>query len=250
MLSKITSKEDLKRIEPLFTDIRFYMGKSVLEGIMGEVYTDNALSPKFAILLVKSFCFISGIIEKEELREIINNNFKNKSIIPSDEICVQIEEIYGERIVKTQRYSIKKNPSFNISKLKKMTNNLSQEYKIEKIKDDLIDKVREEGFNITTENYEKNGIGFCCIYNNEIIGSASSNIFYKDGIEVNVRVKEKYRRKGIATAMCANLILECINQNKKISWDAKDMNSVKLAEKLGFEYDSPYNRYKFKKSQE
>ena len=65
MLSKITSKEDLKRIEPLFTDIRFYMGKSVLEGIMGEVYTDNALSPKFAILLVKSFCFISGIIEKK-----------------------------------------------------------------------------------------------------------------------------------------------------------------------------------------
>ena len=31
-----------------------------------------------------------------------------------------------------------------------MTNNLSQEYKIEKIKDDLIDKVREEGGNITT----------------------------------------------------------------------------------------------------
>lgn len=250
MLSKITSKEDLKRIEPLFKDIRFYMGKSVLEGIMGEAYTNNVLNPKFAILIVKSFCFISGNIEKEKLKEIINDNFKNKSIIPSDEICVQIEEIYEGDIVKTQRYSIKKTPSFNISKLKKLTKNLSQEYKIEKIKEDLINKVREEGFNITTENYEENGIGFCCIHNNEIIGSASSNIFYKDGIEVNVRVKEKHRRKGIATAMCANLILECTNQNKKVSWDAKDMNSVKLAEKLGFEYDSPYNRYRLKQSKE
>lgn len=246
MLNKITSKDKLKKIEPLFKDIRFFMGKSVLEGIMGDAYTNNLSNSQFAILVVKSFCFISGSIEKEELKEIFNNNFKEKSIIPSDEICEQIEEIYGNKIIKTQRYSIKKNPTFNTLQLEKMSKDVFPKYKIEKIKGKLIKKVREEGFKITTENYEKNGIGFCCIYNNEIVGSASSNIFYKDGIEVNVRVKEEHRRKGLATAMCANLILECINKNKKISWDAKDMISVKLSEKLGFKYDSTYNRYRFR----
>lgn len=30
-----------------------------------------------------------------------------------------------------------------------------------------------------TDNYKKYGIGFCCIYNDEIIVVASSNIFLK-----------------------------------------------------------------------
>ena len=31
----------------------------------------------------------------------------------------------------------------------------------------------------------------------------------------------------------------------KISWDATNTNSVGLAQKLGFEYDSTYNTYNF-----
>ena len=31
----------------------------------------------------------------------------------------------------------------------------------------------------------------------------------------------------------------------KISWDAANTNSVGLAQKLGFEYDSTYNTYNF-----
>ena len=54
--------------------------------------------------------------------------------------------------------------------------------------------------------------------------------------------------KGIATAMASKLIIECLNRNKKISWDAANLNSVSLAEKLGFEYDSAYNIYNFKES--
>lgn len=80
---------------------------------------------------------------------------------------------------------------------------------------------------------------------NKIIGVASSNIFYKDGIEVNIKVEEQYRREGIATAMASKLILECLEQNKKISWDAANMNSVGLAQKLGFKYDSTYHFYSF-----
>lgn len=46
--------------------------------------------------------------------------------------------------------------------------------------------------------------------------------------------------------MAANLILECLRENKKISWDAYNINSVKLAEKLGFEFDSAYDTYLMK----
>lgn len=45
--------------------------------------------------------------------------------------------------------------------------------------------------------------------------------------------------------MASKLILECLKQKRKISWDAANTNSVVLAEKLGFKYDSKYNVYSF-----
>ena len=45
-------------------------------------------------------------------------------------------------------------------------------------------------------------------------------------------------RIGIATTLASLLILNCIKENKKISWDAANLNSVSLSQKLGFEYDS------------
>lgn len=45
--------------------------------------------------------------------------------------------------------------------------------------------------------------------------------------------------------MASKLILLCLECGKKISWDAANLNSLKLAKKLGFEYDSTYNIYSF-----
>ncbi len=245
MIYKIVEESDLLKIKPLFNDIRFYMGNSVLDGVMGEAYVDNILNPQIAFLLVRSYCFIGGNTEDKKLEIIIDENFKDYKIIPNDKLSRKIEKIYGNSIIKTQRYSIKKNPVFNISKLKKMANSLENNFKLIKIGKCMADRIKKEGFINITDDYEKYGIGFCCINNNEIIGVASSNIFYKDGIEVNIRVKEQFRRNGIATAMASKLILECLNQEKKVSWDAANTNSVGLAEKLGFEYDSKYNIYSF-----
>ena len=190
MLYKIKNNDEMNIIKPFFKDIRFFMGKSVLDGIMGTAYVDDIFNPQIAFLTVRSYCFISGTIEKAKLKNIIDENFKAYNLIPSDNLTKAIEEIYQDDIIKSYRYSIKKN--------------------------------------------------------NEIIGVASSNIFYKDGIEVNIKVKEQYRRKGIATVMASKLILECLSHNKKVSWDPANPNSVGLAEKLGFKYDSTYSVYSFK----
>lgn len=245
MIYKITNNNDLNKILPLFQDIRFYMGHSVLDGVMGEAYVDNITNPKIAFLVVRSYCFISGTIEKESLKQIIDKNFKNYKLIPSNNISKQLEEIYNNDIHKSQRYSIKKDVEFDKNKLKEMANALESNFKIIKIDQALADRIRKEKFINITDDYKNYGIGFCCMYNNKIIGVASSNIFYKDGIEVNIKVEEQYRREGIATAMASKLILECLEQNKKISWDAANMNSVGLAQKLGFKYDSTYHFYSF-----
>lgn len=245
-MSEIYNYTNFDKIKPLFKDIRFFMGNSVLDGVMGKAYVDNTLNPQIAFLVVRSYCFMSGNLSKEKLKDIINDNFKNFILIPSDSLKSKIESIYKDSIIKRQRFSIKKEVKFNENKLKDMVNKIPSKFEIIKINKNLADRIKKEDFINITDDYEKNGIGYCCMYNKEIIGVASSNIFYKDGIEVNIRVKENYRRRGIATAMAANLILECLRENKKISWDAYNINSVKLAEKLGFKFDSAYDTYLMK----
>lgn len=245
MLHEVKKFNDLNKIKPFFKDIRFYMGNSVLDGAMGIAYVDDIQNPQIAFLTVRSYCFISGNIEKTKFKDIIDKNFKNYKLIPSDNLAKEIEEIYKDDVTKSYRYSIKKNPIFNISKLEKMSNSLENNFKLIKIDKCMANRIKKENFINITDDYEKYGIGFCCINNDELIGVASSNIFYKDGIEVNIKVKEQYRRKGIATAMASKLILECLSQGKKVSWDAANTNSVGLAKKLGFEYDSKYSIYIF-----
>lgn len=245
MLKKVIKELDLERLSEFFKDIRFYMGHCALEGVMGEAYVDNIDNPKIAILLVRQYCFMSGEIEKNDLRKLIEDDLRKYKIIPSDNLKVLIEEIYKDNIIKNERYSIKKNPIFNCKELQSNITDLSSEYKIKAIDEVLASRIKNEQFINITDNYEKYGIGYCCLYNDEIIGVASSNIFYKNGIEVNIRVKEEHRRKGIATAIASKLILKCLEINKKVSWDAANLSSVGLAEKLGFQYDSTYNIYHF-----
>ena len=131
-----------------------------------------------------------------------------------------------------------------------MAQNIDSKFSIVAIDKDIAKQINDEGYYYITPNFEKNGVGFCCIYNRQIIGVASSNIFYKDGIEINIKVKEAFRKQGIALSLVANLILECLKQSKKVSWDAATTISVALAEKLGFKYDSAYRIYEFKEEYE
>lgn len=243
---EVKNKNDLIKLKAMFLDIRFHMGLSVIDGKMGKAYVDNIEKPKFAMLIVRKYCFMNGIINLNELLKTINEyKLKEYILIPSNEIKAILEEHYKDKIIKYQRYSIKKDPKFDTVKLKKYIDNYTNEYEFKRINQEIANRINKEKFIIITDNYKKNGIGYCCLYNNQIIGVASSNIIYNDGIEVNIKVKEEFQRKHIATILAAKLILLCINNNKTISWDAANMKSVKLAEKLGFQYDSTYDVYKF-----
>jgi GNAT superfamily N-acetyltransferase len=72
---------------------------------------------------------------------------------------------------------------------------------------------------------------------------ASSYTVYNGGIEIEVDTKPEFRRKGLAAACSARLILECLQRELYPSWDAHDLRSVALAEKLGYHADDPYTVY-------
>lgn len=235
----------LNKIKPFFKDIRFYMGTSALDGSMGQAYTDNLENPKFALLIVRNYCFMSGSITKEKLKKLIDHHLKTYILIPTDPLREMIEKLYQNEIIKSTRHSIKKEVIFDQNKLNKMIKELNPQYHLIKINESIAQQIKDQDFIRITDDYSQNGIGYACYHQQKLIGVASSNIFYQNGIEVNIRVDEAYQRKGIGSALAAQLIIACLQSNKQVSWDAANLKSVGLAEKLGFTYDSPYHTYKF-----
>jgi predicted GNAT family acetyltransferase len=55
-----------------------------------------------------------------------------------------------------------------------------------------------------------------------------------------VETHPDHRRRGIATACSAKLILECMERGLYPSWDAANRISVHLAEKLGYREKGAY----------
>lgn len=242
-------KNQMYKIEHLFNDIKFYMGKSVLDGLMGEAYTDNLENPTIAYLLVRQYCFINGD-SKSELAKQVLNTLPNtcKRIIANNDWSDIIESTYNN-FEKSKRYSLKKEKDvFNIQDLKRLSNSLSNEYQINSIDERIYKLIKADDEDpkqmLITDDYINKGIGVCCFRNDEIIGICSSNIIYKNGIEINIRVKEGYKHRGIGTAMASRLIILCLEKGLYPSWDAANLNSLGLAKKLGYNYDSEYTIYK------
>lgn len=93
------------------------------------------------------------------------------------------------------------------------------------------------------EKYLSIGRGIVITKDNKIVAGASSYTRYLEGIEIEVDTVPNERRKNLATIVCSELILNCLEEGLYPSWDAQNMNSVRLAEKLGYEFDHEYIAY-------
>ena len=77
----------------------------------------------------------------------------------------------------------------------------------------------------------------------KIVSAASSYSRYHNGIDIEIDTAKEERRKGLGAAVAAKLILACLDEGLYPAWDAANMLSVRLAEKLGYEFSREYVCY-------
>lgn len=165
--------------------------------------------------------------------------------------------MFGERQEKTKRYSVRKDNVFDKEKLQRYVNELPKGYVLKQIDEELYSKALREEWSkdfctafADYKQFAENGVGVVAIFGEELVAGAYSYTFYRGGIEIEIDTKEPHRCKGLATACGAALILECLRRGKYPSWDAIDLQSVALAEKLGYSINKPYTTYFVTFSQE
>lgn len=247
----LCTPETLPLAAPLFAGWEETMVWSCLQGVMGSVYIPEGQNPpRSAAAVLNDFCFLAG--EPSPALAAAAKKQPYCLAVPQHEGWIPVmEAVYGGPDGWIERYAIRKEPDcFSVPHLQTLKEKLPQRYRIRRIDEELYNQCQNtpwcgdliRGFP-TWEAYDRLGIG-CVVTDGEtIVAGASSYSRYREGIEIEIDTKEEYRRQGLATAVGAALILECLQAGLYPSWDAASMISVALAEKLGYSFSHIYRTY-------
>lgn len=242
-----------KEIKQLFAGWQETLIWSCLQGVMGHLYADSTDNPKSAMAILGDFCFFAGIPNRELVAykpEWCRQEFMIMTALAQEWFSL-IEGVYGEKAVKVTRYAIKKEPDvFNREKLRTFSEVFASEFTLRMIDNEMFEECRKHNWSkdfvslySDYEEYKRIGLGVVALVDGKPVSGASSYSSYEGGIEIEIDTKAEYRRKGLATACGARLILECLDRGLYPSWDAQNLWSLALAEKLGYHFDHEYTAY-------
>lgn len=227
---------------------------SCLQKVMGCVYANGTKNPTAAAALLGDFGFLAGQADTDFLlalkKDVCRKNFI--ILVPQNTSWnAAIEACYGDDCRRVTRYAFQKGgESFDPSKLERLAGGLPAEYRLTMINRqwyaccqkthwcrDLVAQYK------SFEEYAKWGLGVLVLRGSVPVSGASSYSSYRFGIEVEIDTRQEYRRKGLAAACGARLILECLKRNLYPSWDAQNAWSAALAQKLGYRFSHEYTAY-------
>ena len=225
----------LQRIAPLFAGWEETMVWSCLQGVMGRAEANADGSA--AMIVNRDFVFLAGR--------------PDPALLATEDWNGQIEAVFGKRAVKESRYAIKKEPDvFDREHLEHLAAALPEGYTLRMIGEDLVPVLLGEGWSKdfcsafdSPADCCRRGVGVVAMYEGVPVAGAGSYSVYRGGIEVEIDTREDHRRRGLAAACGARLILECLDRGLYPSWDAIDLRSVALAEKLGYHRGEEYTTY-------
>lgn len=238
---------DTSKVKHLFEGWQETLIYSCLERVMGKIYVTDPENPRSAFAYVGCFVFLAG----EEERELLLKRPGGFLIlVPQNEAWEKLIRECIPSAKRVLRYAIRKDTVFDRETLQKNLSLLPEGYELKPIDSKLYDKCLENPATAdfvssfeSREQYLEIGRGMVILRNGEIVAGASSYTRYREGIEIEVDTVEAERRKHLATVACSALILRCLEEGLYPSWDAHNMHSVHLAEKLGYEMDHEYVAY-------
>ncbi len=228
---------------------------SCQQQVMGELFGkyEDEERPQAVMALLGDFCFLAGQPDRELIR-FRPHGWQNRFLImvPENEAWASlIEEQYRECAKRSVRYATKKEGDvFNRKELQAAVDSLSPEYNIRMVDEALYHWCREHDWSRdlvwnyeSYEKYQRWGLGAMVLKDGVPVSGASSYSSYRGGIEIEIDTRKEFRRRGLAYAAGAKLILACLERGWYPSWDAQNLGSLALAEKLGYHFDCEYPVY-------
>ena len=244
----LLKKEEYYKVEKLFNGWPFPHWYQVMNQ-KTKIYVDNPNSPNSAVGYLGRWVYCVG---KPNKALITRKEKEWLMLFPQNKGWDKlIRECYPEA-ERVTRYAINHDANFDKEKLQSLIKTLPEGYEIKKIDEkvyDLCKKVDDDdledliGWCSSKKQFLEIGLGYVVIKDDKVVGGASTAYRFPNAIDIEVDVSKKHRRKGLASAASAKLILDCLERGWKPTWDAANMMSVHLSEKLGYTFSHKYRCY-------
>ncbi|MCK4565798.1 MAG: GNAT family N-acetyltransferase [Candidatus Thorarchaeota archaeon] len=211
----------------------------------GHIWVDSLDSPTVAKLQLNVLNFIVGDNDSVSAKELLQTIEPMQPLFVPDDWIDFVSGEWGDRLG-TQKRTLMSPDSLDIKYLRGIRDRLQKEYRLERVDLETAKKL-DKGvykhiamFFDGSADFAKNGISFCVKHEGKVISIASTYTPFTNKFDVQVDTIDDHahRRRGLATVVCAALMVYALENNVVPHWDAANDISVQLALKLG--YTDPY----------
>ncbi len=246
-------------------NINCFFAKSVIQHhVKGQIFVDDTERPKaFYVLHPYQMSLLYGAISVDFINNqlksyLLNTNGSRKKdeylqVFPSnieaeiDKLVAQSMCVFDSRVeIDESQYSVVKhqrvNFKFNQTTFRNLVNRIDLSlYSYSPVDlshfNEFHGSVVPNQFWHNASDFSSQGFGYVLYYYDQPASVAFSSFMHEGFLELGMETKKSYRRKGLATYVCAKLIDYCLDNNLEPVWSCRLSNeaSYNLALKLGFE---------------
>ncbi|PNX52464.1 MAG: hypothetical protein BV458_09430 [Thermoplasmata archaeon M9B2D] len=213
-----------------------------------ELWVDSLEFPSAAMWRLKNLCALAGDSTSPSAYELISKIEPRQAVfVCSEDWTDLLKSSWGSRLGSQKRTRLSPD-TLDIDHLRKLMQTVPEDFVLERMDLDTVKSLDKRVamhiplFYGDSESFYNNGVGFCIKHQGKVVSSASSFAPFTDAFEIEVYTSNDpiYRRKGLATAVCAALIVYALERKLVPHWDAANEGSIALALKLGYTNPEPW----------
>src|SRR5215471_1274432 len=224
---------------------------AVIEGGMGRVFADAQEEPSVA-LAVLDFHFLGG----DPLHANAPLLFKllhpgNVVIAPTPAWRQLVAVTYPDALTVHRREAFQAE-QFDVDQLRRFCQALPggfelRQVRLEEVAQFATDLAPALIYNFRShEEFITRGVGMGILHRGRFVSGVSSAAVGGGKFEIEIQTHRQFRRRGLARAVAAALILYCLEHGIEACWDAANEPSAALARQLGFHSTGKYEAYRLK----
>lgn len=242
MIKEISVEDRYKLIE-MFQDCQYdrVLIDSVLEGGFGS---SSAIIRNGEIVAARldsgAFTMLAGDPEVDNLNELLSEKPIFIVTAQNADWNVKLRAFLGDKVQEIP-FTQFDTEALDKNHLKSIIEGLPKSYELKEFDEKLAEKAMVdlkndylfENFE-TVDEYLSRGIGYCITHEGLVVSAATSMAMSKSALDIEIVTHQDYRRKGLASAVGAKLVLSSLDKGVNPVWLAANEESEKLAMKLGF----------------
>jgi hypothetical protein len=215
---------------------------------MGQVFVAKLTEPK-AALAVLDFRYLAGDPESEAAVELIKTLEKDQIVIAPSEAWQTPLLNHYPGVLKSYTREAFQAGDFDMETLKYFCQSLPEEFILKRVEPHEVAQFAADLhpaliYNWTSPaEFAEKSFGFGILHHGRFVSGVSAAAIGARKAEFEVQTHRAYNHRGLATAVCAAMILYCLENGFEPCWDAANPPSAGLARKLGFVSTGQYNAY-------